>query len=54
MSEINLKPEERHLIELIREVGYGEVIITVKRGVPMFASKIREDVKLDQAENGRR
>jgi hypothetical protein len=44
----NLVPteKERHLIEMIRELGFGEVRIFVADGQPVRAEEIKKSVKL--------
>lgn len=43
----NLNPEEIKLLQITREVEYGEILIVIKKGVPKFANYIKRDVKLD-------
>ena len=38
--------KERRLIELIRELGYGEVRIFVAEGQPVRAEEVKRSVKL--------
>jgi hypothetical protein len=44
----NLVPtkKERHLIEMMRELGFGEVRIFVADGQPVRAEEIKKSVKL--------
>jgi hypothetical protein len=44
MKEINEK--EKKLIEFIRQLGYGEVVIKVQDGLPVMIEKAMEKVKL--------
>jgi len=39
-------PEEARLIKYCRELGYGELILKVRNGLPVMIHKPREDVKL--------
>ncbi len=41
-----LSDAELKLIELIRELKWGEVTVIMKNGVPVMAQKVRMDVKL--------
>lgn len=38
--------KERHLIEMMRELGFGEVRIFVADGQPVRAEEIKKSVKL--------
>lgn len=44
----DLNIEENNLLLLINDVRYGEITIKVKNGVPVMASVIRTDYKLDK------
>lgn len=44
MKEINEK--EKKLIEFIRRLGYGEIVIKVQDGLPVMIEKATEKVKL--------
>lgn len=44
----DLTMEENNLLRLITDVRYGEITIKVKNGVPVMASVIRTDYKLDK------
>ena len=44
-----LSSEERRIIKLIRELQYGEVAVSVQRGVPIRA-EIRQSVLLSNSE----
>lgn len=40
--------EEGNLLRLITDTRYGEVTIKVRDGVPVMASVVKKDVKLDE------
>ena len=43
-----LSPQERKLLDIIRELDYGEIEkIIVKRGEPVFVKLATKDIKLD-------
>ena len=43
-----LRPEEKRLLDFFRkELQYGEVIVIVKRGLPVFIRQAIKEVKLD-------
>ena len=43
-----LSPQERKLLDIIRELDYGEIEkIIVKRGEPVFVRVVTKDIKLD-------
>ena len=43
---MKLHEKEKKLIEFIRELKYGEVLIRVQDGVPVMVEKAMEKVKL--------
>lgn len=53
MSEMNQKTlsaqpseQEKKLLDIIRALGYGEILIKVKDGKPIRAEEIRKSVPL--------
>lgn len=48
---MQLRPQERRLIALIRAVRWGEITIKVQDGLPILAIEIRRMVKLDREPN---
>ena len=43
-----LTPQERKLLDVIKEIDYGEIDkIIVKRGQPVFVKMATKDIKLD-------
>ena len=46
MKEILLTEKERRLIEVLREIGYGQITIFLEKGEPVRIEKIKESVKL--------
>jgi len=38
--------KEQKLIEILREVGYAEVVVVVKGGVPVHLEEIKKSIKL--------
>ena len=42
-----LTEQERKLIQIIRELGYGELNITVKAGKPILVNEIRKSIQLN-------
>jgi hypothetical protein len=43
-----LSPQERKLLDIIKELDYGEIEkIIVKRGEPVFVKLATKDIKLD-------
>lgn len=41
-----LDDKERRLLEFIRQLGYGEVVIKVQDGLPVMVERATEKVKL--------
>ena len=41
-----LDDKERRLIEFIRRLGYGEIVIKVQDGLPVLVERVTEKVKL--------
>ncbi len=46
-STMELSPQERRLIQLLRTIDYGEVRIIMKDGKPIRAEEIQRSIKLD-------
>ena len=46
MQEKELHEKERRLLEFIRRLGYGELVIKVQDGLPVMIEKATEKVKL--------
>lgn len=46
MLKIELSEKEKKLIELLRTVAYGQVIIYQEKGEPVRVEMIKESVKL--------
>ena len=46
-KSIKLCSEEVHLIELIREVKYGEICIHIQNGKPIRVEEVRKSIVLD-------
>lgn len=47
-QNLELQLEEFNLIKLIRELEWGTLFVTVKKGKPVMATNIRKDIKLDE------
>ncbi len=45
-SRQNLHEKEKRLLEFIRRLGYGELVIKVQDGLPVMIEKATEKVKL--------
>lgn len=45
-TEVELNEQELRLIQLIRELGYGQIVISVRSGVPTHVEEIRKSVPL--------
>lgn len=43
----SLTEQELQLIRIIREMGYGELNITVKAGKPVHVNEIRRSIQLN-------
>ena len=41
-----LSEKEHKLLEIIRNLDYGELLITVKGGVPVHLEEIKKSIKL--------
>lgn len=41
-----LHEKEKRLIEFIRQLGYGEIVIKVQDGLPVMVEKATEKVRL--------
>ena len=48
-----LSSEERRIIELMRELQYGELVVSMQRGVPIRA-EIKRSVLLNEGEKRNR
>lgn len=48
-----LSSEERRIIELMRELQYGELVVSMQRGVPIRA-EIKRSVLLNEGEKQNR
>jgi len=46
MQEKELHEKERRLLEFIRQLGYGELVIKVQDGLPVMVERVTEKVKL--------
>jgi hypothetical protein len=47
-QEVELTPQEKRLLDYFRhDLQYGEVVIIVKRGQPVFIRQAMKEVKLD-------
>ncbi len=42
----DLKTQEREIINLIREIGFGEIRLTIRDGVPVRIEEYKRSVKL--------
>jgi len=38
--------KEQKLLDILRELGYGEVIVTIKGGIPVHIEEIKKSIKL--------
>ena len=45
-KEKNVTDKEYQVIELIRKLGYGELTIMVKDGVPYRAEEVRKSIQI--------
>lgn len=45
-AQVELSRQELHLILYIRRLGYGEVVVKVQDGVPVFVERACQRVKL--------
>jgi len=43
---ICLTKQEQKLIEILRNLDYGELLITVKAGMPVHVEEIKKSIKL--------
>lgn len=41
-----ISDQEQQIIKLIRELGYGQVLITVKEGKPCRVEEIRKSIQI--------
>lgn len=46
MDNKELHDKEKRLLEFIRQLGYGEIVIKVQDGLPIMIEKAMEKVKL--------
>ncbi len=46
-QSMDLQLAEINLIKLIRELEWGTLFVTVKKGRPVMATNIKKDIKLD-------
>lgn len=46
MASMQLTEQEKHVIELIRKLGYGELRVLVNASRPVRAEEIRKSVQL--------
>ena len=47
-SDVNvqLNSQERQLVQMIRELNYGQLTITVKAGKPIHVEEVRKSIPL--------
>jgi len=45
-KNVSLSDQERRLIELVREIGYGEIRIIVQNGCPVRVEETKKSIKL--------
>ena len=38
--------KEKKLLDILREIGYGEVVVTIKGGIPVHIEEIKKSIKL--------
>jgi len=41
-----LTEKEQKLLDILRELGYGEVVVTIKGGIPVHIEEIKKSIKL--------
>ena len=46
MERPDITPKERKLLELIREIGFGELNVFIADGQPVRVEEIKKSVKL--------
>ena len=47
-EKVSITPQEKKLLDYFRNhLQYGEVIVIVKRGLPVFIRQVIKEVKLD-------
>ena len=46
MERPDITPKERELLELIREIGFGELKVFIADGQPVRVEEIKKSVKL--------
>ncbi|KKN71755.1 hypothetical protein LCGC14_0418210 [marine sediment metagenome] len=43
-----MSTEEQRLLEIIKELGFGNITVVVRKGVPVMVKTIEKDIKLDK------
>ena len=46
-EEETVNEQERHIIQLMRELGYGQLIVSIKNGKPVHV-ETRKSISLNQ------
>ena len=44
--QIDVNAAEMKVLELMREIEFGQIVVTVKRGVPVHVDEVRKGVNL--------
>lgn len=42
----DLKSQEQRLIDIIRSIGYGDIVITIQKGIPASINEYKRSIKL--------
>jgi len=46
LIQIEVNAAEQKIIELAREIEFGQIVITIKRGVPVHVDEVRKAIDL--------
>jgi len=44
--ELSLTEKEAKVLEVLRDLDYGELVVTVKGGIPVHIEEIKKSIKL--------
>lgn len=46
MLQMEVSAVERKVLEMAREIDYGQIIVTIKHGVPIRVEEVRKSIDL--------
>ena len=46
LTQMEVNAAEKKVIELTREIDFGQIVVTIKRGVPVHVDEVRKAIDL--------